>query len=88
MSEKIKEIKTTRRLHIFYCDGCGEKLMESEELDDGYFATPDFVDEKIFVSSKHKWYHYRTGYLCDGCTEKENKKLLEKLIEIGFKEEK
>lgn len=31
MSEKIKEIPSTTKVHTFFCDDCGVKLMESEE---------------------------------------------------------
>lgn len=87
MSEEIKNIKIIRRVHVFYCDGCGKKLMESTECDDGYYETPKCVNEDIYVHLTGKRYFYETGFICDDCMEKERRKFSEKLLSIGFKEE-
>lgn len=56
MSEKIKEIKSIRRVHEIYCDRCNKKLMESEELDDGYYETPLPLKVTVYILD---WYHYK-----------------------------
>lgn len=85
MSEKVEEVTTTRKVHKFYCDICKKKLMESDEFDDGWYETPNYVEESIFVHGVGKWYRYRSGYLCDECRAKKVDELVAELTKIGFK---
>ena len=86
MSEEVKEVEDIRLVHVFYCDVCGKKIMESTELDDGWYPEPAKVEESIFINYKRKWYEYESGHLCKKCLEKERGLLFEKLMNIGFKE--
>lgn len=88
MSEKIKEIPSTTKVHIFFCDDCGVKLMESEEYDDGWYETPKSINQGIFVDSEREWYHYTSGYLCHDCMKKKTDALLVGLKRLGFKEDR
>lgn len=88
MSHKIVEVKEIRNLHIFHCEKCGKKIMESMEYDDGYYETPAWLDESIFVGANNKRYIYQVGFLCEDCLKKATDELVEKLSNIGFKEER
>lgn len=88
MKHEIKEVKETRNLHIFYCEKCGKKIMESQEFDDGYYAEPDWIDESIFVRANKNRYIYQAGYFCEDCWKKATDELINKLLSIGFKKEK
>ena len=88
MTEKVEEVPSTRRAHKFYCDICKQKLMESEELDDGWYETPRCVDEEIFVHGVGKWYRYHSGHLCDECRARKVDEIVAGLAKIGFKEVK
>ena len=87
MSERIIEVKDIRNLHIFNCEKCCKKIMESIEYDDGYYEMPDWLDESIFLRGNKKRYCYETGFLCEDCMKKTIDVLIEKLLSIGFKEE-
>lgn len=86
VTEEVKEIQVTNRLHIFYCSECGKKIMESEEYDDGWYETPYNIEEDIFIAADRTRYVYTSDYLCDECKPKKIDELVEKLLSIGFRE--
>lgn len=64
--DKIEEITIPTLKHVFYCDKCGTKIMESIECDDGYYDSPS-----------HNIDLHRTKLdLCDEC----RKVMKEKLV--------
>lgn len=83
MSEKIREIKSTRRVHEIYCDSCHKKIMESEELDDGFWETPSPLMVSVYING---WYKYERC-LCEDCKKEEIEQLIDNLIDIGFVKE-
>lgn len=85
MSEKVKEVKSTDYVHEFYCDVCGEKIMDSIEYDDGWYESPEKFNEEIRINANNTVYYYKRGLLCDKCGRYEVKRLDEKLLSIGFK---
>lgn len=88
MSHRIVEIKETRQKHIFHCEKCGKKIMESIEYDDGWYEEPDWIDEDIFVKANNKRYIYQAGFFCEKCLEEATNELVDKLLSIGFRREK
>ncbi len=85
MSEKIEEIPATVKVHTFFCNDCGVKLMESEEYVDGWYQTPESIAQTIFINSKREWYHYSSGYLCHSCMKKRTDALFTGLKKLGFR---
>ena len=86
MSERIIEVKDIMNLHIFNCEKCGKKIMESIECDDGWYEEPDWIEESIFVYGNKNRYIYQTGYLCEKCLKDSTDEFVIKLLNIGFKE--
>lgn len=87
MSHEIVEIKETRNLHVFHCEKCGKKIMESMEYDDGWYEEPDWINESIFIHANNERYIYQAGFFCKDCLKKATDELVDKLISIGFKDE-
>lgn len=88
MSEKVEAVESTNYVHKFYCDECGEKIMESIEYDDGWCKSPDYFDESIYIGENNTRYFYGRRCLCNRCKEHATNELIKKLLSIGFKEEK
>ena len=77
--EKIKEFKETmtRRVHMFYCDDCGEEIMTCKEWNDRTFVRPDMSDFNI-CHMKLK------GEYCDKCAEiRRHKALVELIVNVA-----
>lgn len=86
MSEiiKPKEITNTFNIHIFLCDKCNKKILESrEDIYDGYYAEPY---EEISLNILDEWYNV-TLCLCDECMEKYRVELIKCLATFGFQKE-
>lgn len=83
MSEKIREVKSTRRVHEIYCDRCNKKIMESEELDDGWWETPDALSVSVYIND---WYKYERC-LCEDYKKEETEQIIDKLTNMGFVKE-
>ena len=56
-----KENKIITRTHSFYCDDCGEHILDSEEYDDGYIPQPKtFRIQHVELK----------GHFCEKCGQK------------------
>lgn len=78
-------VNKKQTIHKFYCDSCNKLILESEEYDDGYYATPSIMKIKIFMFKR--WYSLNKLF-CEECLPKFEKDITNKIKELGFKEEK
>ena len=88
--EKIKEVEVTqtKKIHEFYCDICGKKIGEKEEIytDDGNLlcfskkGTGQYA-RTFFLDNSHLTY---CKNLCDECMQSEEQKIVDTLKELGF----
>ena len=85
--EKQKTI--TRQIeeteHEFYCDECNTYIGKSLEYPDRYYRSLGVFEQKICISSE--WYTIRKC-LCEDCNNKQIKKLINSLTELGFEKDK
>lgn len=84
--EKItsKEAKSILNTHNFYCDMCEKHLGNTEEYDDGYYATIGDYDLEFNVNSE--WYSLHRN-LCVECRSKMRQKIIDVLLSMGFVKE-
>ena len=73
---EVVQVLTTKRKHKFYCDQCGEFLIETPEYDDGWYPEPE-----PFYWKRHKL----KGHYCKKCGEKAVKEI-EDLLKGVFDE--
>lgn len=78
-----RKIEINKKMHNFYCDGCGTFLGASEEYDDGYYHECGGFELKLHTD---KWYAFKKHY-CDNCRREFLNKLNLGLKELGFYEE-
>lgn len=82
---ETKEIQETLIIHNFYCDDCNKFIKKVEESYDGYVPTYD-IDYRIHYHVNGKWF-MMNKHLCSECREKQNLKIEEGLLALGFKKE-
>jgi len=82
---KTKEVKAQEITHIFYCDNCKKYLGESVECDDGYYEEYGRYEQSCCI---HKKIYDLNLHLCDKCKAIYNKRIVEALKNLGFKEDK
>ncbi|GHU93796.1 hypothetical protein FACS189479_05720 [Spirochaetia bacterium] len=88
MSEKITEktVEAKERTYEFFCDTCGQKIMESVEQNDGYVESPLATGYSIYLK-----YYPGISYpienkhiLCEKCHRELTDKIKEALEPLGF----
>lgn len=82
--ETIKTERSDRKIHTFFCDGCGKELGSSVEYDDGYYENYGEYEQKFYING---WYTIRANY-CEECAKKKNQEIVSALEAIGFFKEK
>lgn len=84
--EKIvsKEIKSILNTHNFYCDMCGKHLGNTQEYDDGYYATIGDYDLEFNINEE--WYKLHRN-LCVECRTKFREEIINILLSKGFVKE-
>ena len=85
--ERINRHKKTieYNTHIFYCDVCGKELGFSQEYDDGWYKELGEY-EMSFYTGLHGWYKLHM-HLCDNCAREYNEKIVNALLDLGFKKD-
>lgn len=79
--ERIKKIKTTKKMYEYYCDNCGKLIGTSLEYDDGWVEPLGEFVQKVYIGS---WYELKKC-LCDACARKEKEKIITTIQSLGFK---
>ncbi len=82
---KTKEVKVQEITHIFYCDNCKKYLGESVECDDEYYEQHGEYEQTFYIQNLGR-YNLRLC-LCDKCKTIYDKRIVEALKNLGFKED-
>lgn len=83
IKEKVKQVRKSINIYEFYCDICGTKIGESKEYDDGYVEKLGAFEHSIYFSG---WYKFNKC-LCPNCQKEYHHKIINTLIELGFKKD-
>lgn len=83
--ERKETVSQEIKYHEFYCDGCGKKLGESVELDDGYYDCYGDYEQSFYIKGFARL-NLRKNY-CISCAQKKDREIVKALRGLGFIED-
>ena len=82
---KVISVADERIIHKIYCDMCGKHIADSEEYDDGWYVNAGEYTQRFYLSPTG-WFELNKN-LCIDCTGKMHDKIIDAIMELGFRKE-